>query len=219
MKASILYSAMLVLLFSACTTAFKTGQTPDDVYYSPAPEVIEYSGSRNSYANPDDQYLRMKVRNQYRWGLIDDFTYWNMPYNYYGYMPFNYTYNYWFYPGIHQTYWLNNYYNNWGFAYGNYYLPYYYPSFIIKNPVKSAATNRPRLGGYSNYVFNNNNNNNSKNSKNNLFRNNNTYNNTNRTINNNEPAPFRTYSPIINSGSRGVGGSGSGGGISRPSRN
>jgi hypothetical protein len=211
MKTSILYSAMLVLLFSACTTAFKTGQTPDDVYYSPAPEVIEYSGSRNSYANPDDQYLRMKVRNQQRWSMIDDFTYWNSPYNYYGV-----NYNNWFLnPSLIQPFGINNFYNTWGFVHGNFYVPYH-PGFIIKNPVKSVATNRPRLSGYNNYIFNNKNDRNPKSYSSKTYNNN----NSNRTFNNNSSFPERTYTPSSsNNNSRGSSSSGSGGGISRPTRN
>ena len=43
MNSKILLLALFVAALSSCTTAYKTGQTPDDVYYSPArPQGEEY---------------------------------------------------------------------------------------------------------------------------------------------------------------------------------
>ena len=45
-------------IFSSCSTAYKTGQTPDDVYYSPA-RVIEEDyreeTERNVFADEDEK--------------------------------------------------------------------------------------------------------------------------------------------------------------------
>lgn len=76
MKSPILLLAVLVLVISSCTTAYKTGQTPDDVYYSPERPQDEYvrtereDNRRYRYEEDyyEDRYLRMKVRNRYQIG-------------------------------------------------------------------------------------------------------------------------------------------------------
>ena len=42
MKLSYYSLALTVAVFSSCTTAYKTGQTPDDVYFSPVRQQDEY---------------------------------------------------------------------------------------------------------------------------------------------------------------------------------
>ena len=83
----------LLLIFSSCTTAYKSGQTPDDVYYSPARPYEEYlkveksdeRKYRDDYAYRDDRYLRYKVRNRH-WSSIDEDYYYNYR-PYYAYSP------------------------------------------------------------------------------------------------------------------------------------
>src|SRR6185436_18855803 len=53
MKRQILLLAMTAAALSSCTTAYKTGQTPDDVYYSPA--------------RPQDEYVRVEEKDEYRY--------------------------------------------------------------------------------------------------------------------------------------------------------
>ena len=78
----------LVLLLSSCSTAYRAGQTPDDVYYSPGStaggeEKVKKQRSRDDQeyqeyiSSQDDAYLRRKVTNRNRWSTIDDFSYWN----------------------------------------------------------------------------------------------------------------------------------------------
>jgi hypothetical protein len=78
----------LVLLLSSCSTAYRAGQTPDDVYYSPGStaggeEKVNKQRSRDDQeyqeyiSSQDDAYLRRKVTNRNRWSSIDDFSYWN----------------------------------------------------------------------------------------------------------------------------------------------
>ncbi|HEX2534500.1 MAG TPA: hypothetical protein VHK69_12230, partial [Chitinophagaceae bacterium] len=81
---------LLSLAFLAsCTSAYKTGQTPDDVYYSPTRPQDAYvhtetrqdrqerkyeSDRRDDRYDEDyyyDRYLRMKIRNRSRWSTID----------------------------------------------------------------------------------------------------------------------------------------------------
>lgn len=106
MKSFILIVSVL-FLFSSCTTAYKSGQTPDDVYYSPARPVDEYVKSeekekkeyQDEYAYRDDRYLRYKVRNPY-WSSIDEDYYYNYR-PYYSYSPYYSSYN----PYYNSSYW------------------------------------------------------------------------------------------------------------------
>ncbi len=71
MRSSILLLVLSTAVLGSCTSAYKTGQTPDDVYYSPARQQDEYvnvkeNDDRRYQGNDeyyDDQYLRMKVHN------------------------------------------------------------------------------------------------------------------------------------------------------------
>jgi hypothetical protein len=87
MKTLSLYTLVVgVLMLSSCSTAYKAGQTPDDIYFSPGKAVggEEYNTKRNNReeyqdytGSQDDAYLRRKVTNRNRWSAIDDFSYWN----------------------------------------------------------------------------------------------------------------------------------------------
>ena len=80
-----------VLILASCSTAYKSGQTPDDVYYSPErPKDYvksEKKDDRRNYEDQgeyrDDRYIRMKIRNQRYATLYDD---------YYSYNPYYYHY-------------------------------------------------------------------------------------------------------------------------------
>jgi hypothetical protein len=146
MKSSILLLALFsAIAFSSCTTAYKTGQTPDDVYYSPTRPQDEYVNTQNEenkYQNDDgyysdeyydDRYLRMKVRDRYRWSDLDDQFYYSRKYNY---TVCNCSCNN---PWNPYTFWNNN------------YNPYY-KGYVIINP-KSPTYSRPRtfnLNAYNN---------------------------------------------------------------------
>jgi hypothetical protein len=69
----------VVLFLSSCSSAYKTAQTPDDVYYSPGSQkqtAGTSSGSDEYYnANSDDQYLMMKSQDPNRWSYFDDYSY------------------------------------------------------------------------------------------------------------------------------------------------
>ena len=105
----------LAFIFTNCTTAYKSGQTPDDVYFSPARPTAEYVTTEKRddpqyrYNEPsEDAYLRMMVHNR-RWSTLDD--------GYYSYNPYYYSYfNNSFY---YSSPW--NPYNYWNY----YYNPYY----------------------------------------------------------------------------------------------
>ncbi len=93
---SIFLLVLLTINFS-CTTMYKTGQTPDDVYYSPTrtlaideTKTITNRDNYQEYLSAEDRYLKMRVTNLNRWSCIDDFTYWNdVRYTYNGYNNWN----------------------------------------------------------------------------------------------------------------------------------
>lgn len=184
MKYKLLLIGFVAAIFTSCST-YKAGQTPDDVYYSPAKEAVakkevkndRYEG-RDRYedyvSSEDDRYLRMKVRNRQRWSTIDDYDYWYdsrytpyYSYNYYRNNWNNYMWNFNSpYVGTYFGYnslpvWVN--YNNYyGYGYPRYGYPSYYGSYggktqtyITKRP---PNVSRPSLNGYNNRSYNNNNN-------------------------------------------------------------
>ena len=195
MKRRILSILAIAIGLASCSTAYRQGQTPDDVYYSPAKEKTEAYASANDnrrtenytrqYNNSnnydgytsssEDDYLRMKIQNRYRWGALDDYDYWYSPSyafnNYYGYNSFNpflanswgLSYYYSPFASIQPYGWFNSYYPTYG-----YYTPYngyfghsygygYMPVFTT-NTRKINGVHRPMLGGYANNNYSNNNN-------------------------------------------------------------
>ena len=130
MRPSILLLALAAVTITSCTSAYKSGQTPDDVYFSPQRTQTEYVAAKDrdddpGYYNGDDyygdRYLQMKVRNRYQWSYLDDY-YYNDRYSYgfgggYSYYNGLYGYN----PWSPASYW-NYYYNPY---YSSFYNPYY----------------------------------------------------------------------------------------------
>ena len=138
MNSKILLLALTVAAFSSCTTAYKTGQTPDDVYFSPARPQDEYvridKEDKRQYRSDDDyyddRYLRMKVSNRSRW---NDFNDW------YSYEKYGFGYNY-----TYGTYY--NPYNSW-----NYYYNPYCTNTVIINSKTTSTYNKPRTYNLNTY--------------------------------------------------------------------
>lgn len=217
----------LLLIFSiitlaSCSTAYKTGQTPDDVYYSPIrtySEEEEKEETKEQYRNRDlteERQIRMSAYNR-RWRYLDNDIYYN-PYNY-------------------------------GYNYGYYYNPFYYSypvynfggcHYILTNP-KTTTPRMTNLGGYGNgynyvntnsgnsklgtvrstptrgYQNSNNNNQGSKigNTLNKIFNNSNS---SSGNVDNTNSSSNRSYSPSSSSSSSSSSGSSSSGSTSRPAR-
>ena len=172
---------------SSCSV-YRSGQTPDDVYYSPGRSVDDSyltvdnnrKGSSNGGYNnstPDDNYLRMRVQNRYRWSTFDNYAYMNdWQYNggYYGaYSP--YTSGYYGSPYGSAFYGMpyGGYYNPW--SYGSYWNSYYawnsyynpYCNGIIvgsgkTNPAVYQSVRNFNMTSYSNNNYNNRNTNNGR---------------------------------------------------------
>lgn len=99
MKQSLIYTGLALLVLSSCSTAYRAGQTPDDVYYSPAREtdayvVVDrkqerYNDRYNDYDADryyEDRFLRMRVMNRGLWSSLDYYyanPYAFSPYAYY----------------------------------------------------------------------------------------------------------------------------------------
>lgn len=213
MKSASLLLALTVIILSSCSTAYKTGQTPDDVYFSPATPRDEYVSTEKSeernYRDDDyydDRYLRMKVRNRYRW---NDFNDW------YSYERYGFGYNY-----IYGSF--NNPYNSWNYWNNPYcYAPIYVnpknpvvsrprsfnlaaynshsPSKLKNSSFRYTSTNTKYNSTYSAPRNSNRNNNNSGNALRDIFRGNN-----NSSSNNNQGTRSSSTSP--SSGSKSSGG-------------
>lgn len=135
MQSKILLIALSAAAFSSCSTAYKTGQTPDDVYYSPARPVAE-----KKYTEREDD--RRPVNNDYEITMtIRDYRWRNFREDYdYDYSPYNYTCK--------------------RSGNGYYYNPYYYPwAIYTTTPTYAARVNTtPRMvnlntyNGYNNRV-------------------------------------------------------------------
>ena len=133
MQSKILLFVLSVAAFSSCSTAYKTGQTPDDVYYSPVKVVAEKKETQREeqrYEKTNNDYeITMSIRDR-RWrDFRDDYEYDNSPYNY-------------CYCNCKNT--------------GYYYNPYYYPwaIYTISPTYKTPVNSTPRmvnLNAYNGY--------------------------------------------------------------------
>jgi hypothetical protein len=143
MNTKILLIAFSAIAFSSCNTAYKSGQTPDDVYYSPV-RVVDESNDNNTQneeyrSRPEQQYtaandarLRMRIRDR-RWR---DFDY---DYDYsYNYSPYHYC--------------ACNCYNQ-GYYYNPYYSPYpvYSPKITRYIAPVNSTPRMINLNSYKNY--------------------------------------------------------------------
>ena len=107
MKTKLLLFIFSAMVFASCSTAYKSGQTPDDLYYS-KPKAIETSVRTKT---KDEVYENRQIRMaayDARWRTLDD------RYEYdYRYSPYSYGYNN-----------------------GYYYNPYYYPYPVYSTGIK-----------------------------------------------------------------------------------
>ena len=221
MKKILLPVLLLSVVFSNCSTAYKTGSTPDDVYYSPGTKAAITENDRyEDYTSAgEENYLRMKVHNRYQWDAIDDYSYWNDS---------RYDFGYSCFPSRQVM--LNPYnpYSAWSF--GLYYSPWssfynpYYTIVYYKSPrAYYGSTGKANLSAYrnGNYYYNNNANKQSFGSllKSAFSNNNNSNYNYNNTDNNPTRSFNSSYTPSNNAGGRSGGfNSSSSSGGTRPSR-
>ncbi|MEP6950721.1 MAG: hypothetical protein ABI863_15655 [Ginsengibacter sp.] len=165
MKTKHLLLFILIAVISSCSSAYKIGQTPDDVYYSPAPPPpVEYvkmdnQQDKDSYAgnntdNIEDLAIRRGINDpMYRSNGSLNFGFGYNPYDYYGsslFSPYSSYYNPYTYTGVTFYPYNYNYYNSYYSPFNNYYYP---PVYIIKNGTPASNYSGPRtvnLGAYNN---------------------------------------------------------------------
>ena len=140
MNAKILLIGLSAAAFTSCSTAYKSAQTPDDVYYSPARVTDERQDNREETTREvytaDDCRTRMTIRDP-RWRYLDD------EYDYsYRYSPYSYSYN---------TCACTNY--NYGYYYNPFYYPrpLYHPTVVTYKPALNTTPRMVNLNGYKNY--------------------------------------------------------------------
>ncbi|TAG15127.1 MAG: hypothetical protein EAZ41_00020 [Sphingobacteriia bacterium] len=136
MKKLFISSIITASLLTGCSSVYQSGQTPDDIYFSPGKEVGVVEVKRNNNdedryqeytSTSDNRYLRMRVANRNRWSNIDDFSYWNdMRYN--------------FSPLAFNT--MNNF-NNWGWG--------SHPWGMQLNPWNIGCNNGLGISAWSNW--------------------------------------------------------------------
>ena len=97
MKSAIVFSSIVAIALSSCSSVYRTAQTPDDIYYSPGREATDSyvqmdrpneragryrndEAGQDEYMNPDDRVLRMRVRNRGMWSAFDDYGYGGLGY-------------------------------------------------------------------------------------------------------------------------------------------
>lgn len=185
MKQTIFSILVAAGFLTGCTSAYKSSQTPDDVYYSPAKYVVakesNTSKDQREYqeyiSSNDDRYLQMKVHNYDYWNSLDDYSYWNDSRYYY----YNSFYNP-YYSSFYNPYGWGSYYSGFGFGYGFGYNPFYFgwnpfynyyggyggygggwynPIYVVnsyKDPLLTSGTRGSNIFAYQNRIYNNSNN-------------------------------------------------------------
>ena len=164
MKTKHLFLLGIIAAFSSCSSAYRIGQTPDDVYYSPAPPQNNYVTTNNqqdkdSYAynntyNSEDLAIRRGISDpRYRSNISLDFGYGYNPYNSYGssfYNPYSSYYNPYTYTGATFYPYNYNYYNSYSPYYNYYYPPVYYISKSTDAVSNYRGPRKYNLGVYNN---------------------------------------------------------------------
>lgn len=134
LKYIVLFGA--VVAFSSCSTAYRSAQTPDDVYYSPAPVQGGYVNTNKSDQGRDSYYYQDEEESQIRHGIQNPVyrTPVTVSLGYgYGYNPYGYNsfYNPYYYGGYNPLSYMSFYnpympmaYGGFGYGFGSFYNPY-----------------------------------------------------------------------------------------------
>lgn len=147
---------MLVVLLAAimmgCNTAYRSGQTPDDVYFSPSLNgggyvaMDEEEGYNADRIPMNERYLRMKTFGSARWNTFDDdYSYWNNPH-----------WNNRSYFNVYPSYGYGNGFSPYGSSlWGNPFSPIYYGQPVVvfnSNKPLVQRNNAPRIYNLNNYT-------------------------------------------------------------------
>lgn len=150
----------VVAAFSSCSTAYRTGQTPDDVYYSPAPQentyvttATEQDKNSYSYRNQEDLDIRRGIQDPVYRNAITFSMGMGLGYNPYSLSPYSsfnnpfygydgYGYNPFGYKGMYDPYYNAIGYNN---------LNFYNSPYGFYNAYPFGYSYSPYSYGYSPY--------------------------------------------------------------------
>lgn len=148
MKLIILCLFIAAIAFSGCS-AYKSAQTPDDIYYSTGKSASAAASTTNNNSEyystaASDQYVRMRVSDPARWSYFDDYSaYGSSPVGYGGGFYDMGSYGYGFgSPWLTFGYWSPFTYWNSYYAWNSFYNPYY-GNIVVVNP---------KLPSYSTYA-------------------------------------------------------------------
>lgn len=130
MNRKLLLISISLITLSSCSSVYKSGQTPDDVYFSPIRtgydearrEEDKNRDEASRYQTTEDRRIRMGINNR-RWRTLDDYDY--------SYNPYYYGYNY--------SYYYNPFYCH---------TPVYNPVIVVVNNPKNTTPRKVTLGGY-----------------------------------------------------------------------
>ena len=167
MQTKYLLLIVFVFVLGSCSTAYRTGQTPDDVYYSPEPTNDEYVNQNNQddrdsygYRNSEENQIRQGIRNpRLRNSVSIGIGMGYDPYNSFGYAPSYgspYGYNSFGYsPYYGNSYGYNSFgykdfYNPYSYNYNNFYSPYPYYGGYYGNSYNGYYGNNY---GYNDYYY------------------------------------------------------------------
>lgn len=135
MKNKILLTLISGILLTSCSSTYRNGQTPDDVYYSPVKTFTEEETQKDEnrdqpdqVSNQQDRQIRM-ARYDRRWRDLDYDCDCDCHYHPYGY----------------------------GYNYGYYYNPYYYPYpvYNYNYSIRDPKNNTPRTTNLGSYQYTN----------------------------------------------------------------
>ncbi len=132
MISNLILLIVIIITAASCSTAYKSGQTPDDLYYAKAkPTINNKERYERRDVTTDEREIRMAVYDK-RWRDLD------YSYDYdYRYNPYSYGYNY-----------------------GYYYNPYYYPYPVYSGAVtfvnpKNTTIRTTNLSSYTGNITTN----------------------------------------------------------------
>jgi hypothetical protein len=170
MKSVIVFSSIVAIALSSCSSVYRTAQTPDDVYFSPGREPAaayvqmdgpqeragRYQNDEGEYLSQDDRVLKMRVHNRSMWSAFDDYGYGGMgyagmPYGgmgynsmaYGGYSGYGYGSSFGYNPWAYSGLGIGLTFGNYYnnyYGWNTYYNPYYGGGVIVSKPGPTANT-------------------------------------------------------------------------------
>jgi hypothetical protein len=181
MKINNLFLVFIIVIFASCSSAYHIGQTPDDVYYSPAPpqpaayittnnqqdkDSYAYNNDTNNQDIPETGVYNSFYNPYYGSGLSLSFGSGYSPFNYYGSSFYN---PYSFYTPLHSGLYSYPFYNNYDYGiyspcfsgycvYNDFYTPSYHyntPVYYSGKPSYTGIYRGPRQYNLAAYNYNN----------------------------------------------------------------